>query len=210
MVRRARTGRGAAHRRGAGGDVARRRRRWRPTPTWSSISAHKFGGPKGVGALVVRERRRSSRPIIHGGGQERERRSGTHNVAGIVGMAAALEAAREPSEPPPSTRVARAARPARRRRCSPHCPARRRPASAPDKVAGTCHLLFDGVESEALLVAARRRRRVRVGGLGLRERRARAVARARPPWASTPRLRAVEPATVARLVDDRRRHRPAR
>src|SRR5262249_29795530 len=56
-----------------------------------SISAHKFGGPKGVGALVVREGTRLA-PIIHGGGQERERRSGTHNVAGIVAMAAALEA----------------------------------------------------------------------------------------------------------------------
>lgn len=53
-----------------------------------SISAHKFGGPKGVGALVVRENA-SLRPQILGGGQERERRSGTQNLAGIVGMARA-------------------------------------------------------------------------------------------------------------------------
>ncbi len=49
-----------------------------------SVSAHKFGGPKGVGALVVREGVRLA-PVLHGGGQERERRSGTQNVAGIVG-----------------------------------------------------------------------------------------------------------------------------
>jgi cysteine desulfurase len=56
-----------------------------------SVSAHKFGGPKGVGALVVRDRV-SLRPILHGGGQERDRRSGTPNVAGIVAMAAAARA----------------------------------------------------------------------------------------------------------------------
>ena len=55
-----------------------------------AISAHKFGGPKGVGALVVRNGRRLV-PILHGGGQEQERRSGTQNVAGIVAMAAAAE-----------------------------------------------------------------------------------------------------------------------
>lgn len=53
-----------------------------------SISAHKFGGPKGVGALAVRGDVALS-PRLLGGGQERGRRSGTHNVAGIVGMAAA-------------------------------------------------------------------------------------------------------------------------
>lgn len=56
-----------------------------------SVSAHKFGGPKGVGALVVRHGARV-RPRIDGGGQERGRRSGTPNVAGAVGAAAALAA----------------------------------------------------------------------------------------------------------------------
>ncbi|NNE11486.1 MAG: cysteine desulfurase [Ilumatobacter sp.] len=54
-----------------------------------SLSAHKFGGPKGVGMLVVRDSA-SLRPLIIGGGQERDRRSGTHNVAGIVAMVEAL------------------------------------------------------------------------------------------------------------------------
>jgi cysteine desulfurase len=57
-----------------------------------AIAAHKLGGPKGVGALVVREGTRLE-PVLHGGGQELGRRSGTHNVAGAVGMAAALELA---------------------------------------------------------------------------------------------------------------------
>ncbi|MBP3388049.1 MAG: cysteine desulfurase NifS [Clostridia bacterium] len=57
-----------------------------------SMSAHKFNGPKGVGALYVR---RGLLPanLIEGGGQEKGKRSGTENVAGIVGMAKALELA---------------------------------------------------------------------------------------------------------------------
>lgn len=56
-----------------------------------SLAAHKFGGPKGVGLLYVRDGVRLE-PTIHGGGQELGRRSGTHNVMGAVGMAAAMEA----------------------------------------------------------------------------------------------------------------------
>lgn len=55
-----------------------------------SFSAHKFGGPKGVGALIARQPNRL-RPIIFGGGQEWELRSGTQNLAGIVSMTVALE-----------------------------------------------------------------------------------------------------------------------
>ena len=55
-----------------------------------SLSAHKLGGPKGVGALVVRHGLPLA-PLLRGGGQERDRRSGTSNVAGIVGFAAALD-----------------------------------------------------------------------------------------------------------------------
>ena len=57
-----------------------------------TVAGHKLGGPKGVGVLVVREGTRLE-PVLHGGGQELGRRSGTHNVAGAVGMAVALELA---------------------------------------------------------------------------------------------------------------------
>ena len=57
-----------------------------------SITAHKFGGPKGIGALYVRQGA-VLEPVIHGGGQELGRRSGTHDVVGAVGMAVAMEAA---------------------------------------------------------------------------------------------------------------------
>jgi cysteine desulfurase len=55
-----------------------------------SLSAHKFGGPKGVGALMVREGTDIA-PLLLGGGQERELRSGTQNVAGIAAMGAAAD-----------------------------------------------------------------------------------------------------------------------
>lgn len=54
-----------------------------------ALSAHKFGGPKGVGVLIVREGV-VLEPLVMGGGQERDRRSGTHNTAGIVAAAEAL------------------------------------------------------------------------------------------------------------------------
>jgi cysteine desulfurase len=61
-----------------------------PLVDMMSLSAHKFGGPKGVGVLTVRSGV-AFEPLITGGGQERERRSGTHNVAGIVATAEALD-----------------------------------------------------------------------------------------------------------------------
>ena len=56
------------------------------------ISGHKIGAPKGVGAIYIRRGTRMSR-FMHGGHQERNRRAGTHNVAGIVGLGVACELA---------------------------------------------------------------------------------------------------------------------
>ncbi len=62
-----------------------------------SISAHKYYGPKGIGALFVRNlaRRSQIKPRVFGGGQEAGLRAGTHNVPGIVGMGAACELAQQ-------------------------------------------------------------------------------------------------------------------
>ena len=57
-----------------------------------TISGHKLGAPKGIGALLL-PTNAAIEPLIHGGGQERDRRSGTENVAGAVGLAVALERA---------------------------------------------------------------------------------------------------------------------
>ena len=62
-----------------------------------SVTAHKFGGPAGVGALLLR-RDTACVPLLHGGGQERDVRSGTPDVAGVVGMAAAADIAVETLE----------------------------------------------------------------------------------------------------------------
>src|SRR5207248_9614551 len=114
-----------------------------------AVSAHKFGGPKGVGALVVREGVEIE-PIIHGGGQERDRRSGTYNVAGIVGMAAAMRAT-------VAGRLETVGRVARLRdRLADGLLASvsgaEETGDRATKIAGNCHLSFDGIESEALLV----------------------------------------------------------
>ena len=58
-----------------------------------TLSAHKIGGPKGVGALVLAEGLLGFEPLLRGGGQEKGRRAGTENVAGIAGFGAAARAA---------------------------------------------------------------------------------------------------------------------
>jgi cysteine desulfurase len=57
-----------------------------------TLSAHKIGGPKGVGALILAEGLQAPEPLLRGGGQERGRRAGTENVAGIAGFGAAARA----------------------------------------------------------------------------------------------------------------------
>lgn len=112
-----------------------------------ALSAHKFGGPKGVGILIVRDGI-TLEPLVMGGGQERDRRSGTHNTAGIV---AAVEALR-------LTDAERDAEVARisdlRDRLVTGLSAVdgvRRTVPVERAVPGVVHVCVDGVESEALL-----------------------------------------------------------
>ena len=58
-----------------------------------TLSAHKIGGPKGMGALVLAEGVLGPEPLLRGGGQELGRRAGTENVAGIAGFGAAAKTA---------------------------------------------------------------------------------------------------------------------
>jgi cysteine desulfurase len=113
-----------------------------------SLSAHKFGGPKGVGVLTVRSGV-EFQPLIRGGGQERERRSGTHNVAGIVATAEALDETDR-------DRASEAVRLSRLRDRLVDTLVEElddvvETVSRPHKVAGSAHVCIADVESEALL-----------------------------------------------------------
>jgi cysteine desulfurase len=113
-----------------------------------SLSAHKFGGPKGIGVLVVRGET-PFEPLLRGGGQERGRRSGTHAVHAAVAMAEALE--RTDAERP--TEVPRIA--ALRDRLVDGLVAGLddvvETVDRAHKVAGSAHVCIGGVETESLL-----------------------------------------------------------
>jgi cysteine desulfurase len=114
-----------------------------------AVSAHKFGGPKGTGALVVREGVALT-PLLEGGGQERGRRAGTVNVAGAVAMAAAMRSTAEQRDE--ENRRIGGLRD-RLQRGLLAVPDSFSNGSALHKVAGNCHVGFRGVEAEVLLVA---------------------------------------------------------
>lgn len=113
-----------------------------------SFSAHKFGGPKGVGVLTVRDGVHVD-PLIAGGGQERERRSGTHNVAGIVAFDAAL---RDADDTRDGENVRLAALRDRLVDGIAHLVDGVHETVPRDrKVAGSAHVCIEGIESESLL-----------------------------------------------------------
>ncbi|MCB2222635.1 MAG: cysteine desulfurase [Actinobacteria bacterium] len=113
-----------------------------------TLASHKFGGPKGVGLLLA-PRAVALEPVLHGGGQELGRRSGTHNVAGIVGMVAAMEAAAADRE-----RFRRDVGEARRRFESALAAAVDGlvVSSRRDRLVQHSHLRFPGVSAESLLI----------------------------------------------------------
>jgi cysteine desulfurase len=113
-----------------------------------ALSAHKFGGPKGVGVLVARGRAAIA-PMLVGGGQERERRSGTHNVAGIIALAVALRAT-DNERADENVRVA-ALRDALVDGLRAELDDTHETVDRAYKVPGSAHVCIDGIENEALL-----------------------------------------------------------
>ncbi len=114
-----------------------------------SLSGHKFHGPKGTGVVYIK-RGAPYLPLIHGGGQERERRSGTENIPGIIGLSLALEAAN-----------------ARREETSEHCaalrdriieavleriPGTRLNGHPTQRLPNNANFSFTGVEGEPILL----------------------------------------------------------
>jgi cysteine desulfurase len=113
-----------------------------------TFSAHKLYGPKGVGCLYVRRGTRMA-PLVRGGGQERNRRAGTENVAGIVGFGAAAALAREALGDEASRLAALRDRLEGRLLA---IPGTRRNGGEP-RLPNTANLSFEGAEAEDLLIA---------------------------------------------------------
>jgi cysteine desulfurase len=113
-----------------------------------SLSAHKFGGPKGVGVMVIKTGK-NLEPLIFGGGQERDRRSGTHNVSGIIATAKALEVT-DQTRAEETERVTKL-----RDRLVDEIRAQvdgvLETVPREHRVPGVAHLCFSGLENEALL-----------------------------------------------------------
>lgn len=114
-----------------------------------SLSAHKFYGPKGVGALFVKKGVRFQR-LIDGGHQERAKRAGTENVAGIVGLAAAMELAYQELEVK-NERV-RALRDYYEEQIEKRIPYIKRNGHKQKRLAGTSNYSFRFIEGEGLLL----------------------------------------------------------
>ena len=114
-----------------------------------SLSGHKFYGPKGTGVLFVR-RGAPFLPLMLGGGQERERRSGTENIAGIVGLAVALELAH--SEREASSKHCAVLRDDIIQRISQEIPGVRLNGHPTQRLPNNVNFSFTGIEGEAILL----------------------------------------------------------
>ena len=119
-----------------------------------SLAGHKLGAPKGTGVLAVRGRV-PLEPLLHGGGQERGRRSGTEDVAGAVGFATALELA-EAERAESSARVT-ALRDRFIARVLAAVPTARLTGDPVHRLPGTASFTFAGTSGEAVLLELERR-----------------------------------------------------
>ncbi|RWZ64688.1 cysteine desulfurase [Labedella populi] len=118
-----------------------------------SFSGHKLGAPKGVGALVLRGRLELE-PLVHGGGQENGRRSGTESVAGAVALATALELAEAERAADGDRAADRDAFIAAVLSASPGARLTGHPV---ERLPGNASFVFDGLGGEAVLLDLERR-----------------------------------------------------
>jgi cysteine desulfurase len=114
-----------------------------------SLSAHKFYGPKGVGALYIRKGTKIDN-LIHGGGQERRRRAGTENVAGIVGLGKAIELATADIEG--HNRRIRALRDQLMKGILEKIPHARLNGHPEKRLPGNINISFEFIEGESILI----------------------------------------------------------
>jgi cysteine desulfurase len=114
-----------------------------------SISAHKFYGPKGVGALYIRKGVRVDN-LIHGGGQERKKRAGTENIAGIVGIGKAIELAT--SDIPAYNARLRTLRDRLLKGIRETIPSCRLNGHGEKRLPGNLNVSFDYIEGESMLL----------------------------------------------------------
>jgi len=119
-----------------------------------SLAGHKVGAPQGIGLLAVRSRL-PLEPVLHGGGQERDRRSGTENLAGIIGLTTALELA-EAERAESASRVS-ALRDAFIARVLERVPSARLTGHPTRRLPGTASFTFAGTSGEAVLLELERR-----------------------------------------------------
>lgn len=117
-----------------------------------SLSAHKIGGPQGIGALIVSERAHNEfAPLLRGGGQEMNRRSGTENVAGIVGFGVASQLAADDLRDMP--RLARLRNMLERRLKEIGSEDVEIVGANAPRVANTCCVVTAGIEGETQVMA---------------------------------------------------------
>lgn len=114
-----------------------------------SLSAHKFGGPKGIGALYIRDGTRIDR-YLYGGAQEMGMRAGTENVAAIVGMRRALEISL--SHMPENTEKVTAMRDRLQHDILTRIPTAHINAAKAERLPGHLHISLDGLSSSLVLM----------------------------------------------------------
>ena len=114
-----------------------------------SISGHKLGAPKGIGAIYIRKGTRIS-PLIFGGAQEKKLRAGTENIAGIVGLGKAAELA--VAEMEETTKKLTARREMLSHGILESIPDSRLNGHPTDRLPGNCNISFSYIEGESLLL----------------------------------------------------------